>query len=231
MIGLTFALLLIACGGQQAAPVQVSPTSMPVSSTPVPTLPTPTPVPPTPTLVSPTATRVPPTATPVPPTLVPTSNASPTTGRIEGRLEKTPEKGVMYIVLGKITTLTEKESSFVTILDWVAEARAGESFSFDGLPPSQYIILNPPSAVLVAYIRGAEGKEVELAPEPSMGQADFLNYRDAIKDQLAFHLEDSAQGGYLKDRKGGKVLLFLIEAGSNIVIETPLSNYVYGAVR
>lgn len=60
---LIVALLLGACGGQQAAP---APTPTPVPPTPTPVPPTPTPVPPTPTPVPATPTPEPPTPTPAP---------------------------------------------------------------------------------------------------------------------------------------------------------------------
>ena len=69
LVGLTYALLLVACGSQQAVPAQTTPA-------PVLAVTTPTPIPPALTSVPPTATRVPPTSTPIPPTATPTGGLS-----------------------------------------------------------------------------------------------------------------------------------------------------------
>jgi len=222
-------LVFSGCGPGQLFGPTITPTpTQTLTPTPTPT-PTPTATPP------PTATQTPTlTATPMPST-TPTS----TVGRIEGKLASSSLTGRMYILILKIKTLGDHELAFTANLNWIAnkgEVRAGQTFSFEDLESGQYMIYNTPDALFVGLLRGS-GPILNISTKNN-GIADFVDYSEAIDPQLSFYPNGVSSkwdggsmmpwGGFLQNRQDGKIILFTVKPGTNIIIKTPLENYHSG---
>lgn len=163
LVGMAYALLLLACGSQQAAPAQTTPASTPAS---VLAVTTPTPIPPALASVPPTAMRVPPTSTPIPPTITPTG------GLFVGATFALGPATVDVVRLEEATTspvLEEPPQSgmkFVVIELRINQLQSGEEFASDRM-----------------YLENASGKQ--YGPPKVYGEDPTLGKFEAKRGTLS----------------------------------------------
>jgi hypothetical protein len=155
MTGLTSALLLVSCGGQQTVPAQVSPAP---TSAPVLIAASPTPIPPKLTPVLPTATLIP----------------TPTTGIIKGKLVHYKSKkalGNRAVLLhptcetakGEIGVELGDKRRYLTQLAIISETKSDEQgfFLFKEVPPGFYAlsaVIDLPLIEQIATVYTTDGK-------------------------------------------------------------------------